>query len=123
MGASRMRDRSGVTMVEVIVAFLILAFAFGMLFQAIALSERILTRSREMRSGYRDLAGYYYLEGTAGGIISDEGLSRSERKTDLCFREADGSGDGLVVLEIPAVIREFRGRYGVLYDVTAEMQE
>lgn len=123
MGASRMWDRSGVTMVEVIVAFLILTFAFGMLFQAIALTERILVRSREVRSGYRNLAGYYYLEGTAGGIISDEGISRAERRTDLCFREADGSGDGPIVLEIPAVIREFRGRYGVLYDVTAEMQE
>ena len=62
-------DESGTSVVEVITAFSVLVFVFGMLFQALAVTSRIMIRSHELRKESRDLAGYYYLQGTGDGLI------------------------------------------------------
>lgn len=113
-------------MIEVIVAFSALVFVFGMLFQALALSGRILVRSRELRTEYRDLAGYYYLQGTGDGLIPEEEKSLTEWPAvlEFCLEENGGKREaGESVLEIPVTIRKFQGKHASLYDAVPEKDE
>lgn len=115
-----MRNENGSTLVEVIVAFSVLVFAFGILFQAMVLTERMMRRSHELRKEDRELAGYYYLEGDSDGLISEEGKSMDEWPAVLKFHPEDSRK---IVLEIPVTIREFKGKHGSLYDAVTEKAE
>lgn len=113
-------------MIEVIVAFSVLVFVFGMLFQSLSLTGHILVRSRELRTEYRDLAGYYYLQGTGDGLIPEEGKSLTEWPAvlEFCLEENGDEGEaGEPVLKIPATIRRFQGTHASLYDAVPEKDE
>lgn len=59
------KNCSGTTMVEVIVAFFIMVIIMGIFSQAMRLSGNMMIRADETLTGYRSLAGSYYLEGDA----------------------------------------------------------
>lgn len=115
-----MRDESGSALIEVITAFAVLLFIFGMLSQALLLTGRIMVRNRELRAEYQDLAGYYYLHGAGDDLVSEEGKIETEWQADLrFFLESDGENED-AILEIPVIIREFKGKHEVLYDAVPE---
>lgn len=83
---------SGTTMVEVMVAFVILVLLMGIFSQAMSLAGRMMNRSKETIEKYHQLAGDYFLEKTD---------SVSEDPTVLIFKRVtkDGkeTGDGFTV--------------------------
>lgn len=57
------KNSHGTTMVEVIVAFVVMVIILGIFSQGMKLAGVMMGRSTETFTGYRNLAGSYYLEG------------------------------------------------------------
>lgn len=102
----------GVTMVEVIVAFLVLMIVMAIFSQAVSLTGRVIGRSTDILEGYRDLQGAYYLEDGVSGIHLDNSLKFS--RLDLNGNQTGES------FSINATVRRFYNAAGEIWDVEAE---
>lgn len=107
------RATGGTTMVEVIVAFLILIIVLEIFSQAVVLTGRMVQHSGESLRENRNLAGSYYLEGK-----DDPEDGKAEEITPVAesiilhFQSESGAS-----FQIPAKVRTFTGERGNLCDV------
>lgn len=110
-------DRSGTTMVEVIVAFFILIIILGIFSQAMQISGIMMVRSDDTLERYRNLAGSYYLEGEGDPIDGRASPLSPEvaENQKLTFHAENGSSS----FAVDASVRTVRDGSGVLKDVVS----
>lgn len=65
-----LQSESGTTMVEILVAFVILILIMGIFSQSMNLAGKMIGRSNDTLTNYRELARGYYLEDS--GIVETE---------------------------------------------------
>ncbi|MEW4414676.1 hypothetical protein [Clostridium sp. AN503] len=88
---------SGTTMVEVMVAFVILVLFMGIFSQAMGLAGRMMNRSTDTMVKYHQLAGDYFLE-KADSVSEDATVLKFKRVT----KDGADTGDGF---EVQAKVR------------------
>lgn len=100
-------DRKGMTLVEVIVAFLILMLVLSMFTACLNASSRIFLRIRTAQSGMQIFWRDYYLE-----ELEEENM---EDSVPVVLEFVEREGDDKFI--IPVIKRKFRLEAGVFYDV------
>lgn len=101
----------GTTMVEVLVAFVVLVLLMGIFSQALGLSGRMMNRSSDMQEEYRELAGDYYLDRLGTGESKTPSVTlRFKRVT----KDGNPTGDGF---SMKAEIRTYTKGGVSLFDV------
>lgn len=110
-----LREKNGTTMVEVIVAFLILIIVLEIFSQAAVLAGRIVLRSGMNLKENRNLAGSYYLEGQEDPEAGKAGRTDPMIETVTLYFEGENGAS----FQIPAKVRTFTGEAGNLYDAVS----
>lgn len=85
------KSRSGTTMVEVLVAFVVLILIMGIFSQAMSLAGRMLGQSDHRLEDSRELAGGYYLDDTETADIS------APQEKTMAFQRTSGGSEGFSV--------------------------
>lgn len=115
-----LQSKAGTTMVEVLVGFVILVLILGIFSQAMNLAGRMVGKSNDTLTAYRDLAGGYYLENRE---VVD--ITESEKKS-MTFTQIPGEKEGF---SIPVKTKTYTIKGGsgslieVVYETTAEAGE
>ncbi len=83
---------AGTTMVEVMVAFVILVLLMGIFSQAMGLAGRMMNRSTDTLEKYHQLAGDYFLN-SADSFDEEPAMLEFRRVT----KDGSGTGEGFAV--------------------------
>lgn len=104
------RSRKGMTMIEVMVAFVVLTLIMGIFSQALALAGRMVKQTGKALEISREMVGDYYLDQDFEEV--------TEVGTELSFRLSENSElENLPLFFIPARLRRFTKGESVIYDV------
>lgn len=115
-----LRSKAGTTMVEVLVGFVVLVLIMGIFSQAMNLAGRMVGKSNDTLTNYRNLAGGYYLENSE---VVD--ITESEKKS-MTFTQISGNKGSF---SIPVKTKTYTMKDGsgslveVVYETTAEATE
>lgn len=115
-----LQSKTGTTMVEILVGFVILVLIMGIFSQAMNLTGRMVGKSNDTLTDYRNLAGGYYLENSE---VVD--IMESEKKS-MTFTQISGDKGSF---SIPVKTKTYTIKDGsgslveVVYETTAEATE
>lgn len=113
------KDSSGTTMVEVIVAFFIMVIILGIFSQGMKLAGTMMIRSDEALTGYRNLAGSYYLEGEEDPSGEKaQAIPPTEVKNQMLEFKTE---DGAYSFTSEVTVRTVQDGSGVLKDVVSPL--